>query len=411
MPTSFETFINNELPLRVSTLDAPVSGDIPVFTGVGKLTEAKSTSELGLATTSYVDTAVTKVWKDQGDYNVSGGTAWPTSANTIGAVAIKAGNLWVVAGAATNGTTLTGGKIVSNGDTIRALVDNATNAGADWGVNEANLGYTPENQSNKDSDGTLSANSDTKYPTQKAVKTYADTKQLGRMRSDTTSYWCEDFDAQRTAGFIQYNSASTNINISPLHDSSPIQGQNFNGVLRMQPSASSFLGLISTENSPVSNTVYYFDGHTVDICVRYYVKDNNAGSFTNYKILFGMLEQATNTFTTADGFFVQLNANSGLIEWASQRSGSSTVDSAGAGSALAKNVWHVLRLKRTDSAIEIYVDNVSTPIATITTNIARYARHYALVFSSSGSSNWANEASILIDLVDKLEIMPSRSIV
>lgn len=56
MPTSFETFINNELPLRVSTLDAPVSGDIPVFTGVGKLTEAKSTSELGLATTSYVDT-------------------------------------------------------------------------------------------------------------------------------------------------------------------------------------------------------------------------------------------------------------------------------------------------------------------------------------------------------------------
>jgi len=58
MPTSFETFINNELPLRVSTLDAPVSGDIPVFTGVGKLTEAKSTSELGLATTSYVDTAL-----------------------------------------------------------------------------------------------------------------------------------------------------------------------------------------------------------------------------------------------------------------------------------------------------------------------------------------------------------------
>lgn len=177
MPTSFETFINNELPLRVSTLDAPVSGDIPVFTGVGKLTEAKSTSELGLATTSYVDTAVTKVWKDQGDYNVSGGTAWPTSANTIGAVPIKAGFLWVVAGAAVDGTTLIGGKIVSNGDTIRALVDAATNAGADWGVNEANLGYTPENQNNKDTDGTLAANSDTKYPSQKAVKTYADTKQ------------------------------------------------------------------------------------------------------------------------------------------------------------------------------------------------------------------------------------------
>lgn len=167
MPTSFETFINNELPLRVSTLDAPVSGDIPVFTGVGKLTEAKSTSELGLATTSYVDTAVTKVWKDQGDYNVSGGTAWPTSANTIGAVPIKAGFLWVVAGAAVDGTTLIGGKIVSNGDTIRALVDAATNSGADWGVNEANLGYTPENKANKAIDLTLP--DDTKYPTTLAV--------------------------------------------------------------------------------------------------------------------------------------------------------------------------------------------------------------------------------------------------
>ena len=38
------------------------------------------------------------------------------------------------------------------------------------------LGYTPENVANKDTDGTLAANSDTKYPSQKAVKTYADTK-------------------------------------------------------------------------------------------------------------------------------------------------------------------------------------------------------------------------------------------
>jgi hypothetical protein len=33
------------------------------------------------------------------------------------------------------------------------------------------LGYTPENVANKDTDGTLAANSDTKYPSQKAVKT------------------------------------------------------------------------------------------------------------------------------------------------------------------------------------------------------------------------------------------------
>ena len=203
MPTSFENFINTELPLRVATLDAPEALDIPVFTGVGLLTEAKTVAELGLvldtdlgsaaftdssdyevagaAATAqsnaegYADTLITKVWKDQGNYDVSGGTAWPTSANTIGTVAIKAGNLWVVTGAATNGTTLTGGKIVSNGDTIRALIDAATNAGADWGVNEANLGYTPENQANKVTD--LTVPSDTTFPSTNAVITGLGTKE------------------------------------------------------------------------------------------------------------------------------------------------------------------------------------------------------------------------------------------
>jgi hypothetical protein len=39
------------------------------------------------------------------------------------------------------------------------------------------LGFTPENVANKTTDGTLAANSDTLYPSEKAVKTYADTKQ------------------------------------------------------------------------------------------------------------------------------------------------------------------------------------------------------------------------------------------
>lgn len=38
------------------------------------------------------------------------------------------------------------------------------------------LGFTPENTANKDTDGTLAADSDTKYASQKATKTYADTK-------------------------------------------------------------------------------------------------------------------------------------------------------------------------------------------------------------------------------------------
>ncbi len=41
---------------------------------------------------------------------------------------------------------------------------------------QVSLGFTPENVTNKDTDGTLAANSDTKYASQKATKTYADTK-------------------------------------------------------------------------------------------------------------------------------------------------------------------------------------------------------------------------------------------
>ena len=46
-----------------------------------------------------------------------------------------------------------------------------------------------EATSNKDTDGTLALNSDTKYPSQKAVKTYADTKQaaLGYTAENTAN--------------------------------------------------------------------------------------------------------------------------------------------------------------------------------------------------------------------------------
>jgi hypothetical protein len=47
------------------------------------------------------------------------------------------------------------------------------------GQYQSSLGYTAENTSNKDTDGTLAANSDTKYPSQKAVKTYVDNAVTG----------------------------------------------------------------------------------------------------------------------------------------------------------------------------------------------------------------------------------------
>ena len=178
MTTPFENFVNIALGKSVSAdVTLPTADEIPVFTGIGRQVTGKTATELGLALSTDLDSAVTKVWKDQGNYDVSGGTAWPTSANTIGEVAIKAGFLWVVTNAGT-GTTLTGGVVVSNGDTLRALIDDAGNNAAHWGANEANLGYTPENVTNKKTslNGGLTSPDDTTYPTTKVVDDALDLK-------------------------------------------------------------------------------------------------------------------------------------------------------------------------------------------------------------------------------------------
>jgi hypothetical protein len=60
---------------------------------------------------------------------------------------------------------------VQGGVTKKVTVAQATNLKQDA------LGFTPENVANKTIDGTLGANSDTLYPSEKAVRTYADTKQ------------------------------------------------------------------------------------------------------------------------------------------------------------------------------------------------------------------------------------------
>lgn len=67
----------------------------------------------------------------------------------------------------------TDGTMAANSDTLYPS-QKAAKTYAD--TKQAALGYTPEDAANKDTDGTLAANSDTKYASQKAAKTYADTK-------------------------------------------------------------------------------------------------------------------------------------------------------------------------------------------------------------------------------------------
>lgn len=58
---------------------------------------------------------------------------------------------------------------------VATALANGYLSSGDWTTfnsKQAALGFTPENVANKDTDGTMAANSDTKYPSQKAVVTY-----------------------------------------------------------------------------------------------------------------------------------------------------------------------------------------------------------------------------------------------
>jgi hypothetical protein len=145
----------------LQTLEFPnQSGTIALTTDVSS---ALSDAE------AYADALVVGLWDDRGNYNASVNT-FPASGGSGSAGAVKKGDIWTVSVAGT-----LGGHAVTAGDTARALVDTPGQTDSNWAIAENNIGYVAENSANKDTDGTLASNSDTKYPSQKAVKTYTDT--------------------------------------------------------------------------------------------------------------------------------------------------------------------------------------------------------------------------------------------
>lgn len=167
----------NEANLSIAQSQIPnLTSDL----GARELVANKSTdTNLGTSDTAYpsqravkiyIDTAVSGLLDDRGNYDAST-NLYPTTGGSGPAGAVRKGDLWFISVAG-----VLGGVQVSIGDQLRALADDPAQVSANWALAEANLGYVPENSTNKSNDPTLSANSATLYPTQQAVKTYADTK-------------------------------------------------------------------------------------------------------------------------------------------------------------------------------------------------------------------------------------------
>jgi len=118
---------------------------------------------------AYAESLVVGLWDDRGNYNASV-NAYPSSGGSGTAGAILKGDIWTIS----VGGTLPTAQVVGVGDTVRALIDTPGNTQANWAIQEQNIGYTPENSSNKSTSTSLGS-SDTLYPSQKAVKGYVDT--------------------------------------------------------------------------------------------------------------------------------------------------------------------------------------------------------------------------------------------
>lgn len=119
------------------------------------------------AVKTYVDASVIGLLNDRGNWDASG-NVFPTTGGSGPGFSILKGDLWFVSAPGILGSTP-----VVVGNTFRALVDNPI-LSSDWNILSVGLGFIPENVLNKSTDATFTANSDTLYPSQKAVKTYVE---------------------------------------------------------------------------------------------------------------------------------------------------------------------------------------------------------------------------------------------
>lgn len=114
-----------------------------------------------------INSAVVGLLDDRGNYDASG-NVFPSSGGSGSAGAILKGDIWIISVAGT-----LGGVAVTAGDQVRALVDTPGQTAGNWAISEANIGYVPENTANKSTNTSLGT-SNTLFPTQNAVKVYAD---------------------------------------------------------------------------------------------------------------------------------------------------------------------------------------------------------------------------------------------
>ena len=98
---------------------------------------ADAVSSLGAVTLQQLQSYVTGLWDDRGNYNAST-NLFPSTGGSGSGGAILKGDIWTVSVIGT-----LGGVSVALGDTVRALVDTPNQISTNWAIASKGLGYTP----------------------------------------------------------------------------------------------------------------------------------------------------------------------------------------------------------------------------------------------------------------------------
>ena len=169
-----ETTIGANTALRVGTMfdnlvDSKINNDrVSDSTSLGNSTTLVPSQN---AVKTYVDAFATGLLTDNGNYDPTITSEYPTSGDTLSGGAVQRGDIWYIS---VDGTM--NGNAVLVGYSVRALVDNAgATTDANWSISNVGIGFVPENVANKSTDVNLGT-SDVYYPSQNAVKTYVDTE-------------------------------------------------------------------------------------------------------------------------------------------------------------------------------------------------------------------------------------------
>jgi hypothetical protein len=205
-PNGLDLIVKNGEVITFNT-NANDSGNVR-FEYVGNYSDSSNyytKTEVDIADTNtlnsaktYADGLVVGLLDDRGNYNPStNSNLYPTTGGSGVSGAILKGDLWSINGLGSGVSASIGGKTVTDGDVIRALVNTPGNTDANWVITENNFSYVAENSTNKTN--TISGNetSTTLYSSIKGIVdwlTTAKIKSILGQASTSVSGWLSSTD-------------------------------------------------------------------------------------------------------------------------------------------------------------------------------------------------------------------------